>query len=139
MPHSDRIHVIIQKLCQSGLRVAGIVHQQYLRHFRPGYRICDETGMLVWDEMPVSFYATFRDEKWRINYEQQLKRMIRKQNYHPSVIVFSTFNESWGISGDQVRLIVLDMHTDQVIAIFFRLSDVKFHAESAHQQGWPCG
>ncbi len=67
------------------------------------YRICDETGMLVWDEMPVSFYATFRDEKWRINYEQQLKRMIRKQNYHPSVIVFSTFNESWGISGDHER------------------------------------
>lgn len=67
------------------------------------YRICDETGMLVWDEMPVSFYATFRDEKWRRNYEVQLDRMIRKQNYHPGVIVFSTFNESWGLSGDHER------------------------------------
>ena len=52
------------------------------------YRICDETGMLVWDEMPVSFYATFRDEKWRKNYEQQLKCMIRKQNSSKCYRVF---------------------------------------------------
>lgn len=67
------------------------------------YRICDETGMLVWDEMPVSFYATFRDEKWRKNYEDQFRRMIRKHNYHPGVIMFSAFNESWGLSGDHER------------------------------------
>lgn len=67
------------------------------------YRICDETGMLVWDEMPVSFYAVFGDEKWRKNYEKQLLRMVRKQNYHPSVIIFSTFNESWGLTGDHEK------------------------------------
>lgn len=67
------------------------------------YRICDETGMLVWDEVPVSFYATFRDVKWRKNYEAQLWRMIRKQNYHPGVILFSAFNESWGLSGDHEK------------------------------------
>ena len=67
------------------------------------YRICDETGMLVWDEMPVSFYATFRDEKWRKNYEDQFMRMIRKHNYHPGVIMFSAFNESWGLTGDHER------------------------------------
>lgn len=63
------------------------------------YHMCDQTGMLVWDEHPVNFYAKWSDECWRSMYYRRLKDMIRKHNYHPSVILFSTFNESWGITG----------------------------------------
>lgn len=63
------------------------------------YQMCDEKGMLVWDEHPVNFYAKWENPRWRSMYRRRLKDMIRKQNYHPSVIIYSTFNESWGITG----------------------------------------
>lgn len=63
------------------------------------YSLCDELGMLVWDEHPSNFYGTWDNALWRQRYEAQLKSMIRKHNYHPSVILFSVFNESWGITG----------------------------------------
>lgn len=63
------------------------------------YQICDETGMLVWDEHPLNFYAKWENGKWRGMYYRRLKDMIRKQNYHPSIVLYSTFNESWGIMG----------------------------------------
>lgn len=63
------------------------------------YSLCDELGMLVWDEHPSNFYGTWDNALWRQRYAGQLKSMIRKHNYHPSVILFSVFNESWGITG----------------------------------------
>lgn len=63
------------------------------------YRLCDEKGMLVWDEHPVNFYARWDNPRWRAMYRRRLKDMIRKHNYHPCVIIYSTFNESWGITG----------------------------------------
>lgn len=63
------------------------------------YRICDEQGILVWDEHPLNFYAKWDNGKWRSMYYRRLKDMIRKQNYHPSIVLYSTFNESWGIMG----------------------------------------
>src|SRR5690606_10558260 len=63
------------------------------------YSICDEVGMLVWDELPSNFYAKAEDLVWRGMYLRELRAMMRKHRYHPSVIMFSTFNESWGIEG----------------------------------------
>lgn len=64
------------------------------------YHLCDEHGMLVWDEHPTNFYGVYGDKLWRNMYERQLRSMIRKQNYHPSIVLFSVFNESWGIMGN---------------------------------------
>lgn len=63
------------------------------------YQLCDETGMLVWNEHPSDFYGVWHDRKWRSMYYRRLKDMIRKQNYHPSIVISSVFNESWGIMG----------------------------------------
>lgn len=67
------------------------------------YQTCDETGMLVWDELPSNFYGKAADNQWQGMYKRQLKQMIRKHNYHPSVVLFSTINESWGITGDHEK------------------------------------
>lgn len=64
------------------------------------YSMCDREGILVWDEHPTNFYGTSEDPVWRSMYDRRLKDMIRKHNYHPSVVLFSCFNESWGMSGD---------------------------------------
>ncbi len=63
------------------------------------YRICDEAGMLVWDELPPNFYEKASNPAWRGMFFRQLDSMIRKHRAHPSVIMFSAFNESWGIEG----------------------------------------
>lgn len=76
------------------------------------YQICDEQGMLVWDEHPLNFYAKWDNGKWRSMYYRRLKDMIRKQNYHPSIILYSTFNESWGIMGGH-ELSAWDVETAQ--------------------------
>ncbi len=67
------------------------------------YDICDETGMLVWDEVPCNFYGTAEDRHWQSMYMRALKNMVKKHNYHSSVILCSTINESWGITGDHEK------------------------------------
>lgn len=67
------------------------------------YRLCDEAGLLVWDEHPVNFYGVSGNKHWLAMYQRQLNEMIRKHNYHPSVVMFSTFNESWGITGNHEK------------------------------------
>jgi hypothetical protein len=67
------------------------------------YSLCDRLGMLVWDELPVNFHARSDNPAWRGMYFRQLHAMSRKHNYHPSVVMFSAFNESWGITGDHER------------------------------------
>jgi hypothetical protein len=63
------------------------------------YAACDERGMLVWDEAPANFYAKAEDTVWRGMFMRRLRAQQRKHEYHPSVILFSVFNESWGIEG----------------------------------------
>lgn len=59
---------------------------------------CDVKGMLVWSEAPSAYY--FSD----LAVENFMKEWIAivKQNYnHPSIITWTPFNESWGLS--QIR------------------------------------
>lgn len=67
------------------------------------YTACDREGVLVWDEVPSCFYGTWENTLWRGLHLRRLKAMARKQNYHPSVVMCSVFNESWGILGDHER------------------------------------
>lgn len=67
------------------------------------YSACDREGVLVWDEIPSCFYGMWNDALWRGLHLRRMKAMARKHNYHPSVILCSVFNESWGILGDHER------------------------------------
>ncbi|HHV09642.1 MAG TPA: hypothetical protein GXX75_05095 [Clostridiales bacterium] len=67
------------------------------------YDLCDEKGMLVWDETPSNFYGVAEDRHWQSMFRRELKQMIRKHNYHASVVLCSIFNESWGITGDHEK------------------------------------
>lgn len=80
------------------------------------YRICDEYGMLVWDELPCNFYGTAHDRHWQSMYKRQLRAAVRKHNYHPSIILCSTVNESWGISGDHEKSPWDDEEAQELIA-----------------------
>lgn len=67
------------------------------------YNICDEHGVLVWDETTPNFYGVAEDERWISFYKKELNQVIKKQNYYCSIIIHSVYNESWGITGNHEK------------------------------------
>lgn len=67
------------------------------------YYWCDKLGLMVWQDMIPKFPAAGygRNEIWTspadaAQFELELKRMIYGLRNHPSVIVWTVFNETWG-------------------------------------------
>ena len=61
------------------------------------YHECDKQGLLVWTEHPSNFYASPEDPNWRTAYHRELTGMLERLYNHPSIVMVSTINESWGI------------------------------------------
>ena len=57
------------------------------------YDIADETGMLLWVEVPSPHSSSLRS---RANHWGELMRMLVGIGAHPSVIIWSLYNEDWG-------------------------------------------
>ncbi|MBA3943744.1 MAG: glycoside hydrolase family 2 [Herpetosiphonaceae bacterium] len=58
------------------------------------YDLADELGMLLWVEIPSPHSST---ERSRENHWAELRRMARVIRSHPSVVIWSMYNEDWGI------------------------------------------
>lgn len=58
------------------------------------YNLADEIGMLLWVEVPSPHSST---KISRQNHWAELKRMLALMETHPSVIIWSLYNEDWGI------------------------------------------
>jgi beta-galactosidase/beta-glucuronidase len=56
---------------------------------------CDKMGLLVWEEMPSAYVFSNRSIKLLINEWQDI---IERDYNHPCIIIWVTFNESWGVS-----------------------------------------
>ncbi len=64
------------------------------------YYWCDRLGFLIWEEMPGFMF-------WKINqipkrssraqFQNEMSEMIQRDFNHPSVIVWTIFNETWGL------------------------------------------
>jgi hypothetical protein len=57
-------------------------------------KVADEVGLLVWYEIPN--WGVFSPEAGRRG-EQTLKAMVERDWNHPSLVILSIINESWGI------------------------------------------
>jgi len=57
------------------------------------YHLADELGLLLWVEVPSPHRST---EKSRANHKDELLRMLALIATHPSVIIWSLYNEDWG-------------------------------------------
>ena len=58
------------------------------------YALADEIGMLVWVEVPSPHSST---ERSRENHWAELQRMLVFIGSHPSVVLWSLYNEDWGV------------------------------------------
>ncbi len=59
------------------------------------YYHADQLGLLVWQDMPQGF-VTDPSPEIAGQFKTELKHMVEQLANHPSVIVWTTFNEGWG-------------------------------------------
>ena len=57
------------------------------------YNLADKLGLLLWVEVPSPHRST---TKSRSNHKQELLRMLALMGTHPSIIIWSLYNEDWG-------------------------------------------
>lgn len=91
-PLSEQIYISdIKKIKSMGFN--GIRIHQKIEDSRFLYW-CDKLGLLVWAEMPSTY--EFNDVAIE-NIMREWKDAIEKQYNHPSIIVWTLLNESWGV------------------------------------------
>jgi beta-galactosidase len=79
----------ISLIKEIGARVVRCAHYQHSDYF---YSLCDKAGILVWAEIP-QVDKIGRDEKFEETSQSQLRDLIRQNVNHPSIFVWSLFNE----------------------------------------------
>ena len=57
------------------------------------YRLADEIGLIIWVEVPSPHSST---QKSRANHHDELMRMLALVETHPSICIWSLYNEDWG-------------------------------------------
>ena len=77
---------ILREMGADSLR---LVHYQ---HSQSALDLYDRTGMIVWSELPL-FSTVGASQAFRDNAKQQLTEMIRQNYNHPSIVMWSLFNE----------------------------------------------
>lgn len=57
------------------------------------YTLADKVGLLLWVEVPSPHSSSLRS---RANHREELLRMLTLIETHPSVVIWSLYNEDWG-------------------------------------------
>ncbi|AIZ64058.1 glycoside hydrolase [Hymenobacter sp. DG25B] len=75
------------------------------------YNLADELGLLLWVEVPSPHTSTPRS---RENHRAELLRMLALIESHPSVVIWSLYNEDWGAqdiaTNPETRRYITDMY-----------------------------
>ena len=77
---------IIRELGANTVRLAHYQHNDYF------YALCDRAGIVAWAEVPLVNEVNTSDA-FAANAKQQLTELIRQNINHPSIIVWSVYNE----------------------------------------------
>jgi hypothetical protein len=75
------------------------------------YKLADRIGVLLWVEVPSPHRSS---HKSRENHKDELMRMLALIETHPSVVIWSLYNEDWGAqdiaTSDETRNYIIDMY-----------------------------
>lgn len=83
----DDIHTVLA-MGYNGVRMHQKIEDERFLYW------CDVLGLLVWNEAPSAYRFTDRAVQ---NFTNQWMEIVRQNYNHPSIIVWTPFNESWGI------------------------------------------
>jgi hypothetical protein len=75
------------------------------------YNLADKMGMLLWVEVPSPHRSS---PESRANHKDELLRMLSLIETHPSVVIWSLYNEDWGVqdiaTNPETRQYITDMY-----------------------------
>ena len=75
------------------------------------YNLADKMGMLLWVEVPSPHSSSLRS---RTFHREELFRMLALIGTHPSVVIWSLYNEDWGAqdiaTNEQTRQYIMDTY-----------------------------
>lgn len=75
------------------------------------YNLADKIGLLLWVEVPSPHQSS---HKSHANHKEELLRMLALIGSHPSVVIWSLFNEDWGVqdiaTNADTRQYIMDMY-----------------------------
>jgi beta-galactosidase/beta-glucuronidase len=75
------------------------------------YNLADKIGLLLWVEVPSPHQSS---HKSHANHREELLRMLALIGSHPSVVIWSLFNEDWGVqdiaTNADTRQYIMDMY-----------------------------
>ena len=82
----DTDMAIMREMGVNGVRLAHYQHSEYF------YSLCDRYGLLVWAELPM-INGVHGTPEFLDSTRQQLIELIRQNQRHPSIVMWSLFNE----------------------------------------------
>jgi beta-galactosidase len=96
---------LILEIGATCLRLAHYPHSNYF------HSLCDKNGLVVWAELPL-VNQVFDTPEFRENAKQQLTELIRQKYNHPSIMLWSLYNEL-GNSGkcDDPRVLLNELQS----------------------------
>ena len=75
------------------------------------YNLADKIGMLLWVEVPSPHRSNYKS---RSNHRDELLRMLALIGTHPSVVIWSLYNEDWGAediaTSEETRKYIMDTY-----------------------------
>lgn len=81
------------------------------------YNLADKLGLMLWVEVPSPHSSTARSRR---NHKAELLRMVSLISTHPSVVIWSLYNEDWGAqdieTNPETRQYIMDMYHYMQIA-----------------------
>jgi hypothetical protein len=75
------------------------------------YNLADKMGILLWVEVPSPHQSSYKS---RANHKEELLRMLALIGTHPSVVIWSLYNEDWGAqdiaTNPETRMYITEMY-----------------------------
>lgn len=75
------------------------------------YNLADKLGLMLWVEVPSPHRSTAQSRR---NHKAELLRMVSLISTHPSVVIWSLYNEDWGAqdiaTNPETRQYIIDMY-----------------------------
>ncbi|KAB8196803.1 hypothetical protein FH608_008925 [Nonomuraea phyllanthi] len=85
---------------QNAKRLGFNVIRNHLKVNEPAYyHWADKLGLMIWYDLPNAGWHSLGPEAERL-FEGLLRSTLQRDHNHPSIVIWTTFNESWGISDE---------------------------------------
>ena len=88
------------------------------------YHLADQLGLMVWQDLPNAGWLSAGDPEAEELFEEMLTNTIERDYNHPSIVIWTMFNEAWGISDDPWNQPIPEDSWDYVAAMVERTREL---------------